>query len=54
MKFMGKLIGLQKIIQSEVSPTQKDKHAMCSVISGYQLQSTKPKKLSNRGLKEVV
>ena len=34
MKFAGKWIEIEKIIQSEVTHTQKDTHDMCSLISG--------------------
>jgi hypothetical protein len=35
MKFAGKWMELEKIILSEVTQTQKDKHGMYSLISGY-------------------
>ena len=35
MKFAGKLMELEKIILSEVTQTQKDKHGIYSLISGY-------------------
>ena len=34
MKFLGKWMELEKIILSEVTQTQKDKHGMYSLISG--------------------
>jgi hypothetical protein len=34
-KFAGKCMELEKIILSEVTQTQKDKHGMYSLISGY-------------------
>ena len=38
MKFAGKWMELEKkIILSEVTKTQKDKHGIYSLISGYQL-----------------
>ena len=35
MKFADKWIELEKIILSEVTQTQKEKHGMYSLISGY-------------------
>ena len=35
MKFAGQWMELENIILSEVTQTQKDKHGMCSLISGY-------------------
>lgn len=35
MKFTGKWMELEKIILSEVTQTQKDKHGIHSLISGY-------------------
>ena len=35
LKFAGKSIELEKNILSEVTQTQKDKHGMYSLISGY-------------------
>ena len=35
MKFAGKWIELEKLILSEVSQTQKDKHDVYSFISEY-------------------
>ena len=35
MKFSGKWIELENIIVSEVTPSQKNTHAMHSLISGY-------------------
>ena len=35
MKFAGKLMELEKIILSKVTWTQKDKHGMYSLKSGY-------------------
>ena len=37
MKFEGRLMELEKNILSEVIQTQKDKHGMYSLISGYQM-----------------
>ena len=34
MKFAGQWMELENIILSEVTQTQKDKHGMCSLISG--------------------
>ena len=34
-KFAGKCMELEKIILSEVTQTQKDKHGMYSLISGH-------------------
>lgn len=36
MKSAGKWMELGKIILSEVTKTQKDKHGMFSLISGYE------------------
>ena len=36
MKVAGKWMELEKIILSEVTQTQKDKHGMYSFISGYE------------------
>ena len=35
MKFLGKWMELENIILSELTQTQKDKHGMHSLISGY-------------------
>jgi hypothetical protein len=35
VKFSGKWMGLEKIILSEVTQTQKEKHGMYSLISIY-------------------
>ena len=35
LKFAGKWMELEKNILSEVTQTQKDKHGMHSLISGY-------------------
>ena len=35
MKLTGKWVELENIILSEVTQTQKDKHGMYSLISGY-------------------
>lgn len=35
MKFAGKWMELEKIIQSEVTQTEKDKHGMCSLVNAY-------------------
>jgi hypothetical protein len=35
MKFAGKWMELEKITLNEVTQTQKDKHSMYSLISGY-------------------
>jgi hypothetical protein len=35
MNFTGKWMGLESIILSEVTPTQKDMHGMYSVTIGY-------------------
>ena len=35
VKFSGKWMELEKIILSEVTQTQKDKHGMYSLISGH-------------------
>ena len=35
MKFLGKWIELENIILSEVTQSQKNSHAMYSLISGY-------------------
>ena len=35
MKFAGKWIELENIILSEITQTQKEKHGMYSLISGY-------------------
>ena len=35
LKFAGKLIELDKTILSEITQTQKDKHGMYSLVSGY-------------------
>ena len=35
MKFAGKWMELENIILSEVTQTQKDMHAMYSLVSGY-------------------
>jgi hypothetical protein len=34
MKFVGKWMGLEKIILNDISHTQKDKHGMYLLISG--------------------
>jgi hypothetical protein len=36
MKFLGKWLDLEDIILSEVTQSQKNSHAMSSLISGYQ------------------
>ena len=38
MKFEGKWVELGKIILSEVTPIQKDKHGVYSLISGYYME----------------
>jgi hypothetical protein len=35
MKFSDKWMELEKIILSEIIQTHKDKHGICSFISGY-------------------
>ena len=35
MKFEGKWMELENVIVSEISQTQKDKHDIYSLISGY-------------------
>jgi hypothetical protein len=40
MKYAGKWVELEKIILSEGTQTQKDKHGMNSLISEYYSQST--------------
>ena len=35
LKFAGKWMELEKNLLSEVTQTEKDKHGMCSFISGY-------------------
>ena len=35
LKFAGKWMELEKIILSEVTQTQKDKHSIYSLIRGY-------------------
>jgi hypothetical protein len=35
MKFPGKLMELENIILNEVTQTQKDRHGMHSLVSGY-------------------
>ena len=35
MKFLGKWMELENIILNEVTQSQKDKHSMYSLISGY-------------------
>ena len=35
MKFAGKWMELEKIILSEVTETQKDKHGMYSLVHGH-------------------
>ena len=35
MKFAGKQVELQNIILSEVTQSQRNKHSMYSLISGY-------------------
>ena len=35
MKFLGKWMEQENIILSELTQTQKDKHGMHSLISGY-------------------
>jgi hypothetical protein len=35
MKFAGKWMELEKIILCEIAQTQKDRHVMYSLISGY-------------------
>jgi hypothetical protein len=35
LTFVGKWMELENIILSEVTQTQKDKHSMYSLISGY-------------------
>ena len=35
LKFIGKWMELEEIIQSEVTQSQKDKHGMYSLIYGY-------------------
>ena len=35
MNVEGKWMELENIILSEVTQTEKDKHGMCSLISGY-------------------
>jgi hypothetical protein len=44
LSFAGKWMELENIILSEVTPTQKDKHGMYSLICGY---SQKKKKNQN-------
>jgi hypothetical protein len=36
MKFLGKWMGLENIILSEITQSQKNSHDMHSLISGYQ------------------
>jgi hypothetical protein len=43
MSFAGKWMELENIIQSEVTQTQKDRHGIYSLISGYY----PPKKIQN-------
>ena len=40
MKFLGKCMELENIIQSEVTQTQKNTHVIYSLISGYWPQSS--------------
>ena len=40
MKFLGKLMELENIIQSEVTKSQKNIHGMHSLISGYYSRSS--------------
>ena len=43
MKFLGKWMGLENIILSEVTQSQKNSHDMYSLISGYQPRNRIPK-----------
>ena len=55
MKFAGKQMELENIMPSKVSKSQKNMHAMYSLISGFaikysitMLHSTDPKKLNKK------
>jgi hypothetical protein len=48
MKFLGKCMGLENIILSEVTPLHKNTHGVHSLISGYQPQSSKYPRYSSQ------
>ena len=50
LKFACKWMELEKAILNEVTPTQKDKHGMPSLISGYnQTTNHNPREASLKG-----